>query len=111
MKTKNEYIMDMMKMLGQLQDSQKKVEEAKQRMANEFLSQNSSDGLLSIKVTKNGRVKEIELKEELLEDKEQLTDYLILTLNKALEQAQVQYDAELEKVARQGLPNIPGMGF
>lgn len=101
----------MMKMLGQLQESQRKVEETKNRLAGEFLSQSSSDNLLTVKVAKNGRVKEITIEDELLEDKEQLVDYLILTLNKALETAQDQYDAEVEKAAKDGLPQIPGMPF
>lgn len=100
-----------MKMLGQLQESQQKIEQAKKRMAGEFIEETTNDQLLSLKVSKNGRVKEVEINEELLEDKEQLIDYLILTLNKALDKAQAQYDAELEKVARQGLPSIPGMPF
>lgn len=103
--------MDMMKMLGQLQESQKKVEEAKNRMANEFLTESTSDNLLTAKVSKTGRVKELNINDELLEDKEQLTDYLILTLNKVLEQAQTQYEAELANVAKQGMPKIPGMPF
>ena len=103
--------MDMMKMLGQLQQSQQKIEEAKKRMENEFLEEKTSDDLLKVIVSKAGRVKELDLKDELLEDKEQLVDYLILTLNKALEKAQAQHDAELESVAKQGMPQIPGMPF
>ncbi|AIP98544.1 YbaB/EbfC family nucleoid-associated protein [Ornithobacterium rhinotracheale] len=103
--------MDMMKMLGQLQESQQKIQNAKEAMKNEFLDEKSSDNLLEVKVSKAGRVKEIKIDDELLEDKEQLVDYLILTLNKALEKAQNQYDAELERVARQGMPQIPGMPF
>ncbi|AFL96302.1 DNA-binding protein, YbaB/EbfC family [Ornithobacterium rhinotracheale DSM 15997] len=100
-----------MKMLGQLQESQQKIQNAKEAMKNEFLDEKSSDNLLEVKVSKAGRVKEIKIDDELLEDKEQLVDYLILTLNKALEKAQNQYDAELERVARQGMPQIPGMPF
>ncbi|MGV4528873.1 YbaB/EbfC family nucleoid-associated protein [Ornithobacterium rhinotracheale] len=103
--------MDMMKMLGQLQESQQKIQNAKEAMKNEFLDEKSSDNSLEVKVSKAGRVKEIKIDDELLEDKEQLVDYLILTLNKALEKAQNQYDAELERVARQGMPQIPGMPF
>lgn len=103
--------MDMMKMLGQLQESQKKVEEAKSRMAGEYLTESTSDNLLSAKVSKNGRVKEILIQDELLEDKEQLVDYLILTLNKALDKAQTEYDTEIENVAKSGMPQIPGMPF
>ncbi|MXV38337.1 hypothetical protein GO491_06545 [Flavobacteriaceae bacterium Ap0902] len=100
-----------MKMLGQLQESQKKVEEAKNRMAGEYITEATSDNLLSAKVSKNGRVKEITINDELLEDKEQLVDYLILTLNKALDKAQTEFDAEIESVAKSGMPNIPGMPF
>lgn len=103
--------MDMMKMLGQLQESQRKVEEAKNRMANEFLTETTTDKLLTTKVSKNGRIKEINIDDKLLEDKEQLVDYLILTLNKALDKAQNEFDSEVESVAKQGMPNIPGMGF
>jgi DNA-binding protein YbaB len=103
--------MDMMKMLGQLQESQRKVEEAKSRLSNEYLTESTADQLLSVKVSKNGRVKEIEINNDLLEDKEQLTDYLVLTLNKALETAQNEFDNEIGKVAKEGMPNIPGMGF
>lgn len=103
--------MDMMKMLGQLQESQRKVEEAKERMANEFLTENTSDQLLSTKVSKNGRIKEIDIHDDLLKDKEQLIDYLILTLNKALDKAQDEFDTEIGNVAKEGMPNIPGMEF
>lgn len=101
----------MMKMLGQLQESQRKVEEAKTRMAGEFITESTSDNLLTAKVSKNGRVKELNIQDELLEDKEQLIDYLILTLNKALDKAQSEFDNEIEKVAKSGLPQIPGMPF
>ena len=103
--------MDMMKMLGQLQESQRKVEETKARLSNEFVTEKTSDNLLSAKISMNGRVKELLVADELLEDKEQLVDYLILTLNKALEKAQNQYDSEVEKAAKEGLPQIPGMPF
>lgn len=101
----------MMKMLGQLQESQKKVEEAKNRMAGEYITETTSDKLLSAKVSKNGRIKELNIDDELLDDKEQLVDYLILTVNKALDKAQEEYDAEIENVAKSGMPQIPGMPF
>ena len=44
-----------------------------------------------------------------LEDKEMLEDYLILTLNKAIEMASKVNEAELAAVAKEGMPNIPGM--
>jgi DNA-binding protein YbaB len=49
------------------------------------------------------------LDDSLLQDKEQLTDYLIITLNKAMTKATEVHDAELSAVAREGMPDIPGM--
>ena len=45
----------------------------------------------------------------MLEDKEQLEDYLILVLNKAIEKAGNVHETELSAVAKEGMPNIPGM--
>ncbi|MDO5509913.1 MAG: YbaB/EbfC family nucleoid-associated protein [Weeksellaceae bacterium] len=103
--------MDMMKMMGQLQESQRKVEEAKNKMQQEYITEKSSDGSLEVTVSKAGRVKDVNIGQDLLQDNEQLADYLILTLNKALEKAQTAYDGELENIARSSMPKLPGMGF
>ncbi len=38
-----------------------------------------------------------------------LEDYLILTINKAIEQASKIHETEIAAVAKEGMPNIPGM--
>lgn len=38
-----------------------------------------------------------------------LEDYLILVLNKAIERATAVNEAELAAVAKEGMPNIPGL--
>ena len=50
----------------------------------------SNDGLLQVTLTANRKIKAITIDESLLEDKEQLEDYLILVLNKAIEKALLQ---------------------
>ena len=40
-----------------------------------------------------------------------LEDFLILTLNKAIEKATSVNEAEIAAVAKEGMPNIPGMDF
>jgi len=45
----------------------------------------------------------------LLNDKEQLEDHLILAINKAIEKATQVNETELAAVAKEGMPNIPGM--
>lgn len=100
---------DMMGLMGKLQEAKAKAASTKERLKTVLVDEQSSDGFLKITATANGRIKEIQVSEELLEDKEQLEDYLILTLNKALEKAQNIHDTEMAAVAKEGMPNIPGM--
>ena len=62
-----------------------------------------------VRLSANKEVKSIEIADALLQDKEALEDYLILALNDALEKASKISEAELAAVAKDGLPNIPGM--
>ena len=100
---------DMMKMMSKLKETQKKVEETKKRLDTVLIDESSNDGKLKVTLTANRTIKSIDVSDELLEDKEQLEDYLILTLNKAIEKATRVNEAELGAVAKEGMPNIPGM--
>jgi DNA-binding YbaB/EbfC family protein len=100
---------DMMGMMGKLKETQKKVEDTKNRLDTVLIDETSSDGKLKITLTANRTIKSIEIDDALLEDKEELEDYLILTLNKAIEKATRVNKAELAAVAKEGMPNIPGM--
>ena len=100
---------DMMNMMGKLKETQKKVEETKKRLDTVLVDESSNDGKLKITLTANRVIKSIEINDELLEDKEQLEDYLILTLNNAIEKATKINETELAAVAKEGIPNIPGM--
>ena len=100
---------DMMGMMGKLKETREKVEATKRRLDTVYLQENSADGLLSVSISANRVVKEIKIDASLLADKEQLEDYLILTLNKAIEKATNVNETELAAVAKEGLPNIPGM--
>lgn len=100
---------DLMGMMGKLKETQQKIEETKRRLDTVLVDEQSSDGLLKVTLTANRKIKSINLNESLLEDKEQLEDYLILVLNKAIEKATNVNEAELGAVAKEGMPNIPGM--
>ena len=100
---------DMMGMMNKLKESQQKVEETKERLNSVLIDEKSNDGLLNVTLTANRTIKNISISDELLADKEQLEDYLILTLNKAIEKATNINEAELAAAAKDGLPNIPGM--
>ncbi|WP_396638086.1 YbaB/EbfC family nucleoid-associated protein [Maribacter sp. R77961] len=100
---------DMMGMMGKLKETQQKVEDTKKRMDTVLLDEKSSDDLLQVVITANRELKQITISDDLLQDKEQLEDYLLLTLNKAIEKATKVNETELAAVAKEGMPNIPGM--
>ena len=100
---------DLMGMMGKIKETQKKVEATKERLNTVMVDEASSDGLLKVTLTANREIKSISIDDSLLEDKEQLEDYLVLTLNKAIEKATKINEAELAAVAKEGMPNIPGM--
>jgi DNA-binding protein YbaB len=62
-----------------------------------------------LSINENRSIRSITIDDSLLQDKEQLEDYLILTLNKAIEKATTINENELAAVAKEGMPNIPGM--
>ena len=100
---------DMMGMMGKLKEAQQKVEETKQRLNTVLIDESSADDLVKVTLTANREIKKIEIEDEILQDKEQLEDYLILTLNKAIEKATKINEAELASAAKEGMPNIPGL--
>ncbi|OBQ54140.1 YbaB/EbfC family nucleoid-associated protein [Tamlana sp. s12] len=100
---------DMMGMMGKLKETQQKVEDTKKRLDTVLVDENSHDNKLKVTLTANRTIKSIDIDESLLNDKEELEDYLILTLNKAIAKATQVNEAELAAVAKEGMPNIPGM--
>ncbi|WP_413998766.1 YbaB/EbfC family nucleoid-associated protein [Flavobacterium sp. W1B] len=101
--------MDLMGMMGKLKETQNKIEETKKRLDTVLVDEQSTDGLLKVTITANRKIKAITIADELLEDKEQLEDYIILVLNKAIEKATKVNEAELDAVAKMDMPMIPGM--
>ncbi|WP_431134385.1 YbaB/EbfC family nucleoid-associated protein [Psychroserpens mesophilus] len=100
---------DMMGMMGKLKETQKKVEETKERLHHVLIDENSNDNKLKVTITANRALKSITIDDELLQDKDMLEDYLILTINKAIERATKVHEDEVSAVAKAGMPNIPGL--
>ncbi len=100
-----------MGMMQKLQDAKAKVEATKERLNSVYLQEKSNDDLLKVEITANREIKKIEIDPSLLEDVEQLEDYLILTLNKAIAKATQVNEAEIAAVAKEGMPNIPGLNL
>ena len=100
---------DIMGMMGKLKETQQKVEETKKRLDFVLIDEKSNDGLLEVTLNANRIIKSITVSDDLLNDKEMLEDYLVTTLNKAIEKATNVHETELAAVAKEGMPNIPGM--
>ena len=70
--------MDLMGMMGKLRETQQKIEDTKKRLDTVLIDEQSNDNLLKVTLTANRKIKSITIEDSLLEDKEQLEDYLIL---------------------------------
>jgi len=96
-------------MMSKLKEAQKKVEATKERLHTVLIDEASTDNKLKVTITANRTIKSISIDDDLLQDKDMLEDYLILTLNKAIEKATNINESEIAAVAKEGMPNIPGM--
>lgn len=100
---------DLMGMMGKLKETQQRIEDTKKKLDAVLVSEQSNDGLLKVSITANNSLKSITIDDSLLEDKEQLEDYLILVINNAIAKATQINQTELDAVAKMDMPNIPGM--
>ena len=100
---------DIMGMMGKIKETQKKVEETKERLNHVTVQEASHDGFLKMTMSANRELKSLDISEELFQDKEQLEDYLILHFNKLIKKASDIHESELAAVAKEGMPNIPGL--
>tara|TARA_B110000046_G_C13023937_1_gene412715 strand:+ start:5933 stop:6256 length:324 start_codon:yes stop_codon:yes gene_type:complete len=100
---------EMSGMIKKLKEAQQKVEETKIHLNTVLVDESSADGKLKITLTASREIKSISIDKTLLTDVEELEDYLILTLNKALQKAAKINENEMAIAAKNGLPNIPGM--
>ena len=102
---------DLMGMMGKFQETQKKIEETKKRLDTVLIDEQSSDGLLKVTITANRELRSVSVDDALLEDKEQLEDYLVTVINKAIAKATQINEDELAAVTKEGMPDIdiPGL--
>ncbi len=100
---------DLMGMMGKMKETQEKVAQTKKRLDTVILDEQSTDQLLSISISANNQLKAVKIDDALLQDKEQLEDYLLVVINKAIEKATAIHLAEIEAVSKVDLPMIPGM--
>lgn len=96
-------------MMGKLKEAQQKIEETKTRLNHVLIDEKSANGKIQVTITANREIKAIQIDESLLNDAEELEDYLIMTLNTVIKKASEINEQELAVAAKSGMPNIPGM--
>ena len=101
--------MDLMAMMGKMKETQQKIEDTKKRLDTVFIDEQSSDGLFKVSISANNVIKNVSIDDALLEDKEQLEDYIITIVNKAIEKATKENLTQLDEVTKLDIPMIPGM--
>jgi DNA-binding YbaB/EbfC family protein len=99
---------DLSNMMGKLKEAQQNIEATKQRLHTIIIDEQANNGAIKVSVTANNEIKSITISEELT-DKEEIEDYLVIALNKALSKANEIKETELSAAAKNGMPNIPGM--
>ena len=99
---------DLSGMMGKLKEAQQRIEDTKARLKTILIDAEAGDGKIKVTVTADRTVKNIVISNELT-DKEEIEDYLVIALNKALEKANTISESELATAAKEGMPNIPGM--
>jgi len=91
-------------MMGKLQEAQQQSEEIKKRLDTVHLKEDT--GEINITISGNREIKDIEISDNLLEDKEELQDKLVLALNKAIKKADETHEQEMQSVAKGMLPGM-----
>ncbi len=99
----------MFDIVGKLETAKENVAAAKKQLDNVLIDADAGNGAVKVSVTGNRRVKSLSISDEVLKDKDMLEDYLILALNKALDEAGKMQENKLKKAATEALPNIPGL--
>jgi DNA-binding YbaB/EbfC family protein len=100
---------DLGNMMDKLKKAQQNIEATKQRLHTIIIDEQTNNGAVKVSVTANNEVKNITISEKLT-DKEEIEDYLVIALNKALSKANEIKETEFSAAAKNGMPNIPGMG-
>jgi DNA-binding YbaB/EbfC family protein len=83
------------------------VEESKKRLET-VIVEGKAEGV-TVEMTGNRKLRDIKIEDELMDDKDSLQDLLLVATNRALEEAEKVYEAEMASSAQNIMPNFPGM--
>ena len=95
--------------MGKIGSMKSKMEEVKARLSNITVVGESSNGQVKVEMDGNKLAKDISISYDLkIVDSEELNDMIVQATNRAIEQAEKMYEAEMAASAKDFLP---GMGL
>ncbi len=95
--------------MGKMQEAQQQMEETKKRLDGVYVDAEVENGLVKVTANANMKLSNISIADELLNNKEDLEDLVILAVNKVMEKAKEVQEVEMSKVAQGMLPNLGGL--
>ena len=101
-------------MFGNLLDKMKMAQEdSKNRLDNIIVSGEADNGNIKIAINGNKVVKDVKISDELINqgDKEAIEELILVAINRAIVNAEDIYNKEMQGVAKDIMPNIPGLNF
>jgi nucleoid-associated protein EbfC len=100
-------------LLGKMQETQQKMQDAKQRLDNIYVDAQAEGGLVKVRASGNKVITEIHISPQLLaeNDKESIEDLVLTAVNRALQQAEAVHNAEMQAIAAQAMGGMPNLGF
>jgi len=95
------------KLMAQMQEQ---TETAKKKLDTMFVTEQAENGLVKATVTGNKKLTNIEISQDIADDKEAIEDLVIVAVNKALEAAEKVYEQEMGGIAQDMMGGAGGMG-
>ena len=93
-------------MMGKLQQMKQFMDESKQRLENITVTGEAENGAIKITINGNRVVKDITINEDLLKDKEELQEILVVAMNRAIDEATKINEAEMAGSAKSFWPGL-----
>jgi len=101
-------------MFGDIVEKMKLAQQdSKDRLEYILVDGQADNGRVKVVVNGNKQVKQILISQDLFDegDKEAIEELLQVAVNKAIESAEIVYNDEMKGMAKDVMPNIPGLNF
>ena len=98
-------------LFSKLQDARQKIEDAKKKLNDIIIESESTGGEISIKANANKTITSVYISDEFRKAStgSELEELLLVTINKALEEAARRGEIEMKNITKDVLPNFPGL--